>query len=233
MNEDAWFTDDARGVYLVADGMGGHAAGEVAARMAIERVGEHLCRLRDERASVEPLKTGIVDAVERANLEILQRAAREPDKRGMGTTLTALVLVPEGTYLIGQVGDSRAYRLRSQQLDQLTKDHTVVQERVDLGLLTPEQARIHPLSHILTRALGIEPDVEVDLLTGALEPGDVFLLASDGLSGMLSDEEIREIVMRGGRGSLGAAAQALVEAAKREGGLDNVTVVLVKLLDED
>jgi serine/threonine protein phosphatase PrpC len=146
----------------------------------------------------------------------------------MGTTLTALVVFPSGAYVVGQVGDSRAYRLRGGRLEQLTRDHTVVQEQVDRGLLTGEQARLHPLAHILTRALGAQPEVHADLVTGTAQPGDLFLLASDGLSGMVSDEAIAEILLRE-RDSLDRAAAALVDAANREGGADNVTVVLVGL----
>lgn len=228
-NEDAWFADDARGVYLVADGMGGHAAGEVASRMAAERVGRVLCALREKGSDVEAVKKGIAHAVEKANLEIVERAAKEHDKRGMGTTITALVLFPGAQYLVGQVGDSRAYLLRKGRMEQLTKDHTVVQEQVDRGLLTGDQARLHPLSHILTRALGAQSDVRADVLTGSAQPGDLFLLASDGLCGMVNDAEVREILMREGEGSIGKAAEALVEAAKDHGGVDNITVLLVRI----
>jgi protein phosphatase len=232
-NEDAWFADDARGVFLVADGMGGHAAGEVASQMATERIGTAICRLRDADSGVDAVKTGIGEAVKKANHEIVERAAREQDKKGMGTTLTTLVLFPSATYVVGQVGDSRAYLLRGKQFQQLTKDHTVVQEQVDRGLLTGDQARLHPLSHILTRALGAQSDVKVDVLTGTAQPGDIFLLASDGLSGMVEDAEMRTILARDPQAPLGAMAEALVEAAKKEGGVDNVTVLLVRILPED
>lgn len=232
-NEDASFADDAQGVYVVADGMGGHAAGEVASQMAVAGVGRSLCRLREAGSDVRAVKRGLQEAVGQANREILQRAGREQEKRGMGTTLTTLVVFPSLEYLVGQVGDSRAYRWRQGRLEQLTKDHTVVQEQVDRGLLSGEQARLHPLSHILTRALGAQADVEVDLLTGSAEPGDLFLLTSDGLSGMVSDAEIAEILVREESRSLEQVAEALVDAAKREGGVDNITVLLVRVLPGD
>lgn len=232
-NEDAWFADDGRGVFLVADGMGGHAAGEVASQMAAERIGAAICRLRDADSGVDAVKAGLAEAVRKANIEIVERAAREQDKKGMGTTLTMLVLFPSATYVAGQVGDSRAYLLRGGRLQQLTKDHTVVQEQVDRGLLSGDQARLHPLSHILTRALGAQSEVKADLLTGTAQPGDLFLLASDGLSGMLEDTEIRKILARNPQAPLSETAEALVEAAKDEGGVDNVTVLLVRILSQD
>jgi len=227
-NEDSLFCDGERGVFIVADGMGGHVAGEVASQIVIETVGPGMSEAVDDGLRGSDLEKRGLQLIERANGAIMERADSEPEKRGMGTTLTLLTLVNGGEYLFQQVGDSRGYLLRDGQLRQITRDHTVVQQQVDRGALTPEQAREHPLSHILTRALGTESNVEADSYRSTAEPGDVFILCSDGLSGMLPDERIREIVAQHS-GDLNAAADALVDAANEAGGVDNVTVVLVKV----
>ena len=229
-NEDAFFADNERGVYIVADGMGGHVAGEVASQIVTETVGPGVCHAIGEGLRAAELEERILDLIEQANQAILERAESEPEKRGMGTTLTLLALVPGSEYLIEQVGDSRGYLLRDGVLSQITRDHTVVQQQVDRGALTPEQARDHPLSHILTRALGTEATVEADTFGDTAQAGDVFLLCSDGLSGMLSDDVI-EAILSTPTDDLQGVADALVDAANAAGGLDNVTAVVVKVVE--
>ena len=227
-NEDALFTDQEAGVFIVADGMGGHVAGEVASQIVTETVGPGVSKARSEGLEGAELQTRMLELIKEANRAILERADNEPEKRGMGTTLTMLALVPGSGYVFDQVGDSRGYLLREGMLRQVTRDHTVVQQQVDRGALTPEQAREHPLSHILTRALGTEEDVEADTYDDEVHPGDLFLLCSDGLSGMLSDDRIYEI-LSAPTDDLQSIADALIDAANEGGGLDNVTAVVVKV----
>ena len=229
-NEDSLFCDGERGVFIVADGMGGHVAGEVASQIVIETVGPGMSAAVDEGLAGTKLEERGLSLIEKANSAIMERADSEPEKRGMGTTLTLLTVMDDGEYLFQQVGDSRGYVLRNGELNQITRDHTVVQQQVDRGTLTPEQAREHPLSHILTRALGTESNVEADTYRSKAQPGDVFLLCSDGLSGMLPDGRIGQILSEHSD-DLNRAVEALVEAANEAGGVDNVTVVLVKVTE--
>lgn len=227
-NEDALFADEERGVFIVADGMGGHVAGEVASQIVTETVGPGVCHARSEGLAGEDLEGRALELIEYANRAILQRADSEPEKRGMGTTLTLLILTSQSEYLLQQIGDSRGYLMRDGTLSQVTRDHTVVQQQVDRGALTPEQARDHPLSHILTRALGTDMRVEADAFTGKAEPGDIFLLCSDGLSGMLTDAQIARILSQP-TDDLQGLADELVTAANEAGGFDNVTALVVKI----
>jgi protein phosphatase len=229
-NEDSLFTDAERGVFIVADGMGGHVAGEVASQIVAETVGSGASRATDEGLRGAELEKRVLELIAEANRAIIERAECEPDKRGMGTTLTLLMLEPESTYLMTQVGDSRGYLARNGELTQITCDHTVVQQQVDRGALTPEQARDHPLSHILTRALGTESAVQADTYSDSTQVGDVFLLCSDGLSGMLTDEAILDI-LASPTADLQAMADALIADANDAGGLDNITAVVVKVTE--
>lgn len=227
-NEDALFIDEERGVFIVADGMGGHVAGEVASQIVTVTVGPGMTRAVGEGLKGQALEIRGLELIERANRAIMERADDEPEKRGMGTTLTMLTLMNSGEYLFQQVGDSRGYLLRDGALRQITRDHTVVQQQVDRGALTPEQAREHPLSHILTRALGTESNVQADSYRSETRPGDIFLLCSDGLSGMLPDDRIQRILAAPSE-RLQDIADDLVNAANAAGGLDNVTAVVVKV----
>ena len=222
--EDSYLMLADRGLFIVADGMGGHAAGEVASEMAVHIVSREIGSLRglpDAQAS-ERIARSLVTA----NEAIFERTLAEHDKRGMGTTVTALALLP-GRYLIGQVGDSRAYLLRDGELLQITRDHSYVQEQVDAGLLTPEQARVHPYSNVITRCVGAGSDVVPDLYFGELRAGDVLLLASDGLTGMLEDEQLARILAdpQGPQ----AWVDRMITEANRRGGLDNITTIVVKI----
>lgn len=223
-NEDTYLMVSERGLFVVADGMGGHAAGEVASDMAARIVAEEYRPVRG--MSDDELMAQMVGAIRSANGAIFKRTIQEQDKRGMGTTATVLALLPR-RYLIGQVGDSRAYILRGGVLTQITKDHSYVQEQVDAGRLSPEEARVHPYANVITRCVGSNGDVVPDLFLGTLEAGDLLLLASDGLTGMLEDEDLRVVLSSGE--SLEAMVDRLISDANRRGGLDNITVVLVQI----
>jgi protein phosphatase len=165
-------------------------------------------------------------AIRAANGAIFERTLTEHDKRGMGTTVTALTLF-ETRFLIGQVGDSRGYLLRDNRLSQLTKDHSYVQEQVDAGYLTPEQARTHPYSNVITRCVGANSEVMPDIYVGTVRPKDVFLLASDGLTGMLEDYQLQELLSPDRMPQ--DEVDALITEANRHGGLDNITAIIVRI----
>ena len=228
-NEDAFSMRADLGFFALADGMGGHAAGEVASQMAVDRLTEEYLAAGSDVLSPDELEPMLVAAAQKANATIFERSEREPDKAGMGTTLTTLALVPsQRVYRIVHVGDSRAYRLRDDALVQLTTDHTWVQQQVQLGHLSPTLARRHPFSSVVTRALGIKDEVDVDVVRGELQPGDVYLLCSDGLTGMLGDAQVGEILA--GSAAPEQAVGALVEAANASGGQDNITAIVVAIL---
>ena len=223
-NEDSLILVPDRGIFVVADGMGGHAAGEVASEMAVRFVARELDSLRG--LGDEQVAERMRGAIRAANGAIFQRTLTEHDKRGMGTTVTALTLF-ETRFLIGQVGDSRAYLLRDSRLSQLTKDHSYVQEQVDAGYLTPEQARTHPYSNVITRCVGANSDVMPDIYVGTVKPRDVFLLASDGLTGMLEDYQLQELLSPDRMPQ--DEVDALIAEANRHGGLDNITAIIVRV----
>ncbi len=229
-NEDNFFAeaDERRGVFVVADGMGGHAAGEVASEMAVQIISRHLLALTSST------EDGAADLVRRsmqdANRAIFERMLAETDKQGMGTTASVMVLSDAG-YLIGQIGDSRVYLLRDGALTQITKDHSYVQEQVDAGLLTPEQARYHPYSNVITRCVGASDEVDADIYTGEARVGDVFLLASDGLTGMVDDRRLQQLLLA--RSGPGRIVDSLIAEANGRGGLDNITAIVIQVLAVD
>lgn len=227
-NEDSFLLDCSRGLFIVADGMGGHAAGEVASEMAVRIIDKELGSLRG--LSDGEAASRMRSAIRKANAEIFERTLAEQDKRGMGTTTTVMVLFSR-RYLIGQVGDSRAYLLREGEFLQLTKDHSYVQEQVDAGLLTPEQARTHPYSNVITRCVGANEDVAPDVYFGNLEQGDRVLLASDGLTGMLEDQQIA--VIMGEEENPEVAVNKMIGDANRRGGLDNITAIVIRVDSTD
>jgi PPM family protein phosphatase len=222
-NEDSYFARAP--MFAVADGMGGAQAGEVASRIAA-RAFERRRNVSDE----EPAEGQLEDIAQEANREIHKLAQEDSSRAGMGTTLTA-ALLRDDEVALGHVGDSRAYLLRDGKLKRLTKDHSLVEELRRQGRLTEEQAEEHPQRSIITRALGPEPDVNVDTMTFPARDGDVFLLCSDGLTTMVSDDEIREILV--GSRSLRAAVNKLVDAANRGGGRDNITAVAFRVADAE
>ena len=229
-NEDNFFAeaDERRGVFVVADGMGGHAAGEVASEMAVQIVARNLLALTSvlDQAAQDRLAQAMRDA----NRAIYDRMLAEVDKQGMGTTASVLVL-SDNQFLIGQIGDSRIYLLRDGALTQLTKDHSYVQEQVDAGLLTPEQARYHPYSNVITRCVGASETVEADIYSGEMKPGDVFLLASDGLTGMVDDRRLQQMLLA--RSGPGRIVDALIAEANGRGGLDNITAIVIQVVGVD
>jgi serine/threonine protein phosphatase PrpC len=216
----------AEPLFAVADGMGGHAGGEVASVTAIEAL---LVAFDGNRSA-----DGLADAVRHANRAVWEMALERPDLRGMGTTMTALALVGEDeeeVMAIVNVGDSRAYLLRSGELDQLTDDHTVPEELVRAGRLSPEEAADDPRRHVLTRVLGVEPDVELDCFRVVPYQGDRVLLASDGLFNEVGHREIASALRRGS--SPEKTAQELVRMANDRGGSDNITVVVIHVVEDD
>ena len=218
-NEDAAWFDEKRAVFAVADGMGGHLAGEVASRMAIDAI-RNMAH-SSQTPGISPLR----DAVIAAHEAIVAHAKKHPECAGMGTTLSALWRMGHYVY-IAHVGDSRIYRLRGGELEQITEDHSLVEELVRAKLITREEARTHPRRNIITRALGTQGDNTPDLLAADTKRGDIWLLCSDGLSGMISDEHIERTLKKGG--SLGAMADSLLEQALAAGGKDNITLVLYR-----
>lgn len=220
-NEDAFLLLPGAGAYAVADGMGGPAFGEVAAAMFLDAV----------RRTVPPGGAGnpahaarlVLEAFRLANREILSHASLDPSRQGMGCT-AELVLFSGGEYAAGHVGDSRIYRLRGGELSRVTKDHSLVQRQVDQGLLSEADARVHPMRNVVLRAVGTAERVEPDLHSGRLEPGDLLLLCSDGLTDMVDDAGIADALR--GAGSLEERAARLISLALEAGGRDNVTVVL-------
>lgn len=224
-NEDAYFAQatQERGAFIVADGMGGHAAGEVASEMTVQIVSRELENLERLNGGSEQK---VSEAIQRANRAVYERTIQESDKQGMGTTASVLLLLG-AQYLIGQVGDSRVYLLRDGALRQITKDHSYVQEQVDAGLLTPEQARYHPYSNVITRCVGASDTVEPDTFTGDVLGGDVFLVASDGLTGMVDDRRIQQLLHA--RTTANRIVDALIAEANYRGGLDNITAIVVQV----
>jgi len=223
-NEDSYLMVPDRGIFVVADGMGGHAAGEVASEMAVRFVARELGSLKG--LSDDQVADRMRAAIRSANGAIFQRTLTEHDKRGMGTTVTSMVLY-DTRFLIGQVGDSRAYLFRDGKLIQLTKDHSYVQEQVDAGYLTPEQARSHPYSNVITRCVGANSDVMPDIYLGTVKPKDLFLLASDGLTGMLEDNQLADLLTAIRMPQ--EQVDELITEANRHGGLDNITAILVRV----
>lgn len=217
-NEDSFLVDDRLVLFAVADGMGGHSAGEIASFTALEAL----------RANIASSKS-LEEAIRTANKAVYDKAHQKPEWSGMGTTITAFAVTPDGRPVIGHVGDSRAYLLRDSELSQLTEDHSLVEELVREGRITEEQAEVHPQRAIITRALGIESDIEIDIYTTQLRTGDRILICSDGLTSMIRPEQTSRILQL--EDDPGHAAESLVDAANDAGGEDNITAVVIDVLD--
>jgi len=226
-NEDAHRLDPDRGIFLVADGMGGHAAGEIASGVVSATVERVLVAAADAGSAGEGWDEALRGAAREAHDEMSRCCSDDPRKAGMGTTLTACVLESDGVCHIGHIGDSRAYLLRDGDLLQLTDDHTWVRREVEAGRLPPEEAAKHPFTHILTRVLSADLSPEVDVLTTDLRPGDLLLLATDGLYNMLPDPTILTILSTDA--PLPTLASDLITAANRAGGADNITVIVARV----
>ncbi|NOY25770.1 MAG: serine/threonine-protein phosphatase [Oligoflexia bacterium] len=236
-NEDAFLVDLDTGLFIVADGMGGHAAGEVASAMAVEVIKDILLGDQDpdetrlDRAtpdSEETIRERLRYAMNQASQRIRRAAIETPAQAGMGTTVCVLLIDDDLAHL-GHVGDSRIYLLRSGRLQRLTRDHTVVQQEIDAGRLTPKLARIVPHKNILTQSVGYHGPVEPDTSTRPVRPGDIFIICSDGLTDPLDDDQITRICLGA---PLDQLAEELIQEAIDAGGDDNITAVVVGILDD-
>jgi len=234
-NEDAYLLDAERGLFVVADGMGGHAAGEVASRLTVESIQEFIAGTEDDHDNTWPFGYNnrysvdgnrLSTAVERANEKVMRAVVNRPELKGMGTTVVAALFDEKRATLV-HVGDSRAYLYRDSELRRLTDDHSWVQEQVNAGILSEEEARSHPLKNVVTRALGGGAHVAVDLIEIPVGDGDRFLLCSDGLTGMVSDEEITEALSSSR--SLEQIVRGLIDLANERGGVDNITAITVEV----
>jgi len=238
-NEDSFAISEDGTLFIVADGMGGHAAGEVASRLAVESIERHISGTDPRKeptipasfrspgideASLPVPARRVLNAIRLANQEIVRSVRKDSSMRGMGTTVVIAYVSGTRAY-IGSVGDSRAYVVRDRQLRQLTSDHTLVNEQVRAGALSSQEARHHPARNILTRAVGSQEEVEADLVELDLKPGDILLLCSDGLTTMAEDADILKTLLAH-PDDPEAASRALVDLANERGGDDNVTVVL-------
>lgn len=224
-NEDAIAARPDIGLAVLADGMGGHQAGDVASRMAVDIVTR---RITEHPAGPAP---AVEEAIQQANSAIYDAAQGRADYRGMGSTV--VVALFSGSHLwVAHVGDSRLYRLRDGRLEQLTRDHSLIQELVNRGLFTAEEARQSVAKNLVTRALGVDASVAPDITEETLRVGDIYLLCSDGLNDVLSDEEIEQILTQH-PDRLNEAAQRMIADANRRGGPDNVSVVLAQVTEMD
>jgi PPM family protein phosphatase len=235
-NEDAVASDTEIGLLVLADGMGGYKAGEVASEIAVLTI---VAELKEEMSQLEPGQvdpvTGmqaesllLADAAAKANASIFSVSESQPQCAGMGTTLVA-ALFTNNKVLVGHVGDSRMYRLRGEQFEQMTEDHSLLQEQLNSGLITPEQAKFSNNKNLVTRAVGIEPEVELELHEHDVEVGDIYLLCSDGLTDLVDDVDIHA-ALAGLSSNLEMAANQLVQMANDNGGKDNISVILAKVL---
>lgn len=233
-NEDCFLIVPESGIAMLADGMGGHLAGEVASAMAIDQVTHYLLKTFAQTRKAKALAgdgnsfeaTALMAAIKTANTAIHDASHAKPEQAGMGTTI--VVAAFHGNLLtVAHVGDSRLYRYRNGQLTQVTEDHSMVQELLRRGLITPEEARTSVNRNLVTRALGVDPLVEVDVREQTFEDGDTYLLCSDGLNDVLTDEEIAATLAQHGD-SLEVATQQMIAAVNARGGPDNVSVVLVR-----
>jgi len=225
-NEDAFWLGLDQATFTVADGMGGAAAGELASQIFVETAFQVFSQNREQgmKKRVELVKETFLLANER----ILNHIKMNPQDEGMGCT-AELITFNDQHFVLGHVGDSRTYLFRRGQLRQLTRDHSLVQEQLDQGLLTPEEARRHSLRHVIVRAVGIDETLAVDLVEGKTHPGDLFLLCSDGLTDMIEDLSIQKILLSSLR--LDQKVNRLIELANAAGGKDNITVVLCEVLE--
>ena len=231
-NQDSFAAIPELGLFIVADGMGGHRGGETASAMVADIVPAKM-QIAVENPG-QDLRAALSDAIKAANAAIHKRAAEDPALEGMGTTTTSLLFLKD-SLVIGHVGDSRCYFFRPNALWQVTRDHSLVQEKLRAGLITRAQLKTDRMKNVITRSVGYEAIVDVELYDMPIQPGDVFLICSDGLSGMLDDQEmlatVQKCVIEGNDPK--RAVDALVDGANENGGDDNVTVVIIKVLDDN
>ena len=237
-NEDSIATDAQIGLAVLADGMGGYNAGEVASGIAVAMMTTEMKQALEQQdphirdsASGEPLAVALVkENSAKANAAIFQTAKSQPQYAGMGTTLV-VALFYDNQMTVGHIGDSRLYRLRQDQFEQITRDHSLLQEQIDSGMISKEQARFSQNKNLVTRAVGIDPEVETEVHTYDVMPGDIYLLCSDGLSDMVVDDDI-QATLETLQANLPLAAKQLVQLANDNGGRDNVSVILVRVLGD-
>lgn len=217
-------------MFLVADGMGGHSCGEVASRMAVDLVSRHTCQFLDLFPEPSQVIGVLYEAFHQANQKILEYAKENKECKGMGTTLT-MIWIQEGRGVIGHVGDSRIYMLRKNKLIQLTEDHSLVAELFRKGEITEEEALTHPKKHIITRAMGIDDTLRADFIPIEIQAEDVLLLCTDGVTNLICDDELRNILMR--IDSAKQTAKELIKIANERGGHDNSTAMIIRQLLSD
>jgi Serine/threonine protein phosphatase len=234
-NEDSYFADGDLNLFVVADGMGGHAAGEVASKIAVESIQDFVRFTNNDKDITWPYEfdeslsmagNRLKTAIQSAHAKVLEATSQKKEFQGMATTVVA-ILVNDEKAQVAHVGDSRAYMVREDRLIQLTSDHSWVNEQLRTGAITSQQARNHPYRNIVTRALGGPNPVDVDVNEEPLQDGDIILLCSDGLNTMITDEDILSIIARN-KENIEAACQELINTANQNGGEDNVTSILVK-----
>ncbi len=236
-NEDSFLIDEDLKLFVVADGMGGHAGGGTASRIAVETIDRELRQARTTQGSALEARTALQDspvpeairaAVERACIAIYSKAQEDPRLAGMGTTVISLLLKDDQAFF-AHVGDSRAYLVRGDLIQQISEDHSLVNEQIKAGMITPEEAKHSRYKNIITRSVGFEEEVQVDVMGLLSEPGDVFILCSDGMANMVEDPEILQVVRHF---PLAEVPQKLIDLANERGGDDNITVIAVQVQAE-
>ncbi len=232
-NQDNGVACPETGLFLLADGMGGHSGGETASQIAIQTIPEFLKENIPTQEEWDP-KEMLRNAIQAANAAIYQKSIEIPELQGMGTTATVLFF-SHRLLIVGQVGDSRCYFFRPDCIWQLTKDHSLVQEKFRAGLITRAQMRTDKMKNVITRSVGFEPQLNIDLFEKKVNPGDVFLVCTDGLSGFVEDSLILEVVASHlfETGDIQSATEALIGLANQKGGEDNVTVILIQVLNNE
>lgn len=232
-NQDSFLVLPEYQLFVVADGMGGHKGGETASRLSVETLGQFF-RAQPSKATAAQAPELLKAALNQANVAIQMTAQRDPELLGMGTTTTSLLFC-ENQAFIGQVGDSRAYLLHPGRIWQLTRDHSLVQEKLRAGIIRRDQLKTDRMKNVITRSVGFEPKVDVDVFSIEIHPGDVFLICSDGLTGLVEDDEILAMVekraFQSRDGQLEKALEELIATANKRGGDDNVTALLIKAVD--
>lgn len=228
-NEDAWSADPEQNVFVLADGMGGHSAGEIASQETVERYSA-LIQSKYPEISLDNVKQQLNEIINEVNKSVFRLARADRELRGMGTTICSALFV-EGLMCFAHVGDSRIYRFRNQKLKQLTEDHSLVQELLDLGELNSRQANEFTQRNIITKAIGTEPEVEATIDTCDVQPGDIILMCSDGLSDLLTNREIEKLLNLSA--DIDQKVDLFVQSANRRGGVDNITVILMEVKAHD
>ena len=234
-NEDSISLPEGERLCIVADGMGGHASGEVASRLAVELIVDHFNETGKQQTLTWPYKVDrdlrthvnrMITSIMLANLEIWERSQREARFKGMGTTCVAMYFLDDAL-IVGHVGDSRSYRMRGVELTQLTEDHSLINDYIRMKRVTPEEAENWPHKNVIVRALGMKESVQVDIFTEKPHLGDTYLLCSDGLTGMVKDDQMLHILMV--ERDLDRAVERLITAANEEGGVDNISCILARI----